>query len=206
MSSYFLKSNTGKEDCICDTGNESKKTPFFNRLKKIGNIKNLAIIFVLLVVAVLLYNFSGFANNTSDESIGEIGYTTSLEYIDEIESKLINVIGNIKGVGNINVMVSINSSPELEVATNVEEKVVTTASGTTTVTTRDPIIVEVNGKDGPLILKETLPTINGVIVVSSGAKDIKVKLDIITAVSTALGINPKIIEVFEGVWLYEKFF
>jgi len=36
-------------------------------------------------------------------------------------------------------------------------------------------------------------------VVSSGANDIKVRLDIVTAVSTALGVNSKIVEVFVGV-------
>lgn len=199
MANYVLQSKNEDIENNCVSDKNSKIKSFLNKFKKIGNVKSLVVILVLLIVATLLYNFSGFGNSLSNDKVNDIGYTTSLEYIHEIESKLIKVIGNIKGVGNINVMVSINSSPELDIATNVEEKVVTTTSGTTAVTNRDPIIVEINGKESPLILKETLPTINGVIVVSSGAKDIKVKLDIITAVSTALGVNPKIIEVFEGV-------
>ena len=199
MANYVLQSKNEDIENNCVSDKNSKMKSFLNKFKKIGNVKSLVVILVLLIVATLLYNFSGFGNSLSNDKVNDIGYTTSLEYIHEIESKLIKVIGNIKGVGNINVMVSINSSPELDIATNVEEKVVTTTSGTTAVTNRDPIIVEINGKESPLILKETLPTINGVIVVSSGAKDIKVKLDIITAVSTALGVNPKIIEVFEGV-------
>jgi len=167
---------------------------------KKGGLKPLILILILLVVAVLLYNFSGFGSSeTLSSDSGAINYTTGLEYIKELEMKLNDVVGNIKGAGNVKVMISISSSPELKVAENVEEKVVSTSSGTTTVTTTEPIIVETNGEDSPLILKETLPTINGVIVVSSGASDVKVKLDIITAVSTALGIKSNIVEVFVGV-------
>lgn len=167
-------------------------------LKKIGGLKSLFMILLLLIVAVVLYNFSGFGDKTTSDKLEDIGYTTSLGYIKQIEAKLNEVVGGIKGAGKVKVMISINSSPELKVAENIEEKTVTTSSGTTTTITNEPIIVEKNGEESPLILKETLPSINGVIVVSSGANDVKVKLDIINAVSTVLGIDLKKIEVFVG--------
>lgn len=177
----------------------SKKS-FINRLKELG-YKPLVLIMLLLVVAVIMLNASSKAGSaTKKEDQGDVStYTTSLQYINKIESKLNEVIANIKGAGSVKVMISISSSPELSVLENIEEKVVSTQSGTTTTTTTEPIIVSVNGKDEPLILKETLPAINGVIVVSSGASDVKVKLDIINAVSTALGINSNKVEVFVGV-------
>lgn len=165
--------------------------------KKIGGLKSLFMILLLLIVAVVFYNFSGFSSTSTNEN-SLSGYTTSMQYIKEIEAKLNEVIGNIKGAGKVNVMLSVNSSPELEVAENTEEKTVTTNSGTTTTKTYETILVKSNGEEVPLILKETLPTINGVIVVSSGANDVKVRLDILTAVSVALGINPNKIEVFVG--------
>jgi len=193
MAEYVVKQDDTKDESL-----PTKKK--FNLGFKKGGLKPLILILILLVVAVLLYNFSGFGSSeTLSSDSGAINYTTGLEYIKELEMKLNDVVGNIKGAGNVKVMISISSSPELKVAENVEEKVVSTSSGTTTVTTTEPIIVETNGEDSPLILKETLPTINGVIVVSSGASDVKVKLDIITAVSTALGIKSNIVEVFVGV-------
>ena len=200
MVSYVVENkNETNENSDKFQSNKKSFLKGFN-LKKIGGLKPLVMILILLIVAVVLYNFSGFGVLTSgdDQSSNKIGYTTSMQYIKEIEAKLNDVIGNIKGAGDVKVMLSINSSPELKVAENTEEKTVTTSSGSTTTVTTEPIIVDIDGEDSPLILKETLPTINGVIVVSSGAGDVKVKLDILTAVSTALGISPNKIEVFIG--------
>lgn len=199
MANYIVMDKTMVEPKPNTDDTKNKKKSLFKgfNLKKLGGLKSLIMILILLVVAVVMYNFSGFSSTTST-SDGAIGYTTSLEYIDKIEAKLKGVVGGIKGAGKVEVMVSISSSPELLIAENKEEKTVTTSSGTTTVVTSTPIIVDSNGEDSPLVLKETLPSINGVIVVSSGASDVRVKLDIITAVSTVLGISPNIIEVFVG--------
>ena len=200
MASYIVDNQPlVKSDDSNNQGDSGKKNWFksFN-LKKIGGLKTLIIIFILLVVAILLYDYSWGSETSNVDESQDIGYTTSLQYIEEIENKLMEVIGGIRNAGKVRVMISINSSPELKVAETKEEKTVTTSSGTTMVVTSEPIIVEVDGKETPLILKETLPTINGVIVVSSGANDVKVKLDIVTAVSTVLGISPNKIEVFVG--------
>lgn len=45
-----------------------------------------------------------------------------------------------------------------------------------------------------------LPDISSVIIVSSGAKDVKVKLELIKAVESLLNLNTKSIEVLEGGW------
>ena len=197
MASYVVENKD--EPLINEKVKTGKKSTFKGlNFKKIGGLKPLFMILILLVVAVLLYNFSGFNSTSNTSNKNSIGYTTSMQYIKEIELKLNEVIGEIKGVGNVKVMLSVNSSPELTIAENIEEKIVTTSSGTTTTVTKEPILVDAKGEDNPLILKETLPTINGVIVVSSGAGNVKVKLDILTAVSTALGISPNKIEVFVG--------
>lgn len=197
MANYLTQHNQLEKEVSTDNKSEQKKS-WLSGLKK-GGLKPLVMVLILLVVAVVMYNFSGgLATSSSDKVDQGIKYTTSLDYIKQIELKLNDVVGNIKGAGNVKVMISISSSPQLEVAENVEEKTVTTSTGTTTLVTTEPIIVEVDGEDSPLILKETLPTINGVIVVSSGASDIRVRLDIISAVSTALGVNSNIVEVFVG--------
>ncbi|MFO7154640.1 MAG: stage III sporulation protein AG, partial [Caldicoprobacter oshimai] len=53
------------------------------------------------------------------------------------------------------------------------------------------------GNAKPLVIKEMEPEIKGVIVIAEGAKDIRVKLDLIRAVQTALGVSPQQVEVFE---------
>ncbi len=168
-------------------------------LSKLSSLKPLLLLLVLLVVVMIMFNvFSSSGSKTTSTKQNKGNYTTSLEYIAEIENKLKSVVGQIKGAGKTRVMISISSSPQLEIASNVEEKTVTTSAGTTTTVSTEPIIIKGDSGNGPLILKETLPIINGVIVVSEGAKDVKVKLDILMAVSTALGINSNIVEVFAG--------
>ena len=168
-------------------------------LNKISNLKPLIIILVLLVVAVVVLNMTSSTKKTSKTaSVSNSNFTTSFEYIKQIEQKLGDVVSGIKGAGKTKVMISISSSPALELAHNVEEKTVTTSSGTTTTKNTEPIIVTKSGESSPLILRETLPEITGVIVVSAGAKDVKVKMDIILAVATALGIGSNIVEVFAG--------
>ena len=44
--------------------------------------------------------------------------------------------------------------------------------------------------------EQKMPEILGVIVVASGAEEVKIKLKILTAVSTALGINGNSIQIY----------
>lgn len=181
-----------------DNVEKEKTKPFawLGKILKIGNVKVLLIILAFLILAVIVINNT--SGKTTSKDVSNSKYTTSLDYIAQIEEKLMNVVQGIKGAGKTKVMISISSSPELSVAENIEEKTVTTSGNSTTTVTTEPIIVRQNGEDSPLILKETLPKICGVIVVSEGAKDIKVKMDIMLAVSTALGVNSNIVEVFVG--------
>ena len=67
-----------------------------------------------------------------------------------------------------------------------------TSSTTTTTTTSSPIL---SGSD-VVILQEKMPEIKGVIVVAEGASDMKVKLKLMQATATVLGINANSIQIF----------
>ena len=114
------------------------------------------------------------------------------KYKAKISDEYLKKIENNKN-GKLILVTAINPTPA------GEGKTTTTSTGSVTTTTTEPIIVKVNGEESPLVLKETLPEIKGVIVVSSGASDVKIKLDIITAVTTVLGIDSNKVEVFVGI-------
>ena len=159
---------------------------------------------VLIAVVMIMYlnltsSSGGTTITTSTQSDGSVNFTSGLDYIQRIEEKLQSTLGSIKNAGKTCVMISIDSSPKLTIAENVEEKTVTSSSGTTVTTVTEPIIITKNGESNPLVLMETLPEIKGVIVVAEGASDVKVKLDIITAVKALLGIPSSSIEVFTGI-------
>jgi stage III sporulation protein AG len=97
-------------------------------------------------------------------------------------------------------MVSVDGSPELVYATEDDNKITNNSSGTTSQSnSSSPIIVDVGGKKSALILTENLPKVKGVIVVSSGAGNVAVKLNILNAVSTLMDISVDKVSVLKGL-------
>lgn len=72
------------------------------------------------------------------------------------------------------------------------------ASGTTTETRLEQIIGQIDGVGKlDLMVNEADGEILGVIIVCEGANNLSVRLDIINAVSTALGISRASIQIYE---------
>ena len=152
--------------------------------------KNIKIFILLIIGLIALILFMGMGdeekNNVDSKLPNTISYKTTLEYCAELENKMENVLSNIYGAGEVSVLISVNGSPELVYATSSDNKTSSTSSGSTVTSSSNPIIVQTSSGAGPLILTENLPEVKGVIVVSSGAGDIGIKLDIIKAVYTFL--------------------
>ncbi len=178
-----------------------KNMTFLKKLKQVKHIGLIVtIIFILILVIILFGDFNLFAKSSSTTSVSsnEITYTTSLEYEKAMEDKLKNLITKIKGTGNVDVMVMLESSASVVLALN-DEKVTTTNGGVNTTTvSATPIILEQNGTKTPVVVAEILPKIKGVVVVSSGAENISVKLNIINAVQTLTGLSTTAIQVLIG--------
>lgn len=176
------------------------KTVFSSRLFGVKGLKTLLPILAIGICTLIVVKGLPSTKSVSSTNIEKdsVSYTSSLEYISILEEKLKGVLSGINGAGKTQVMISIDSSPILTIATNEESKTVSTAGGSTTTTTSELIYITTNGKSNPLIVGETLPEIKGVIVVSSGASDVRVKMDIINAVRTALGVSSDKIDVFIG--------
>lgn len=119
------------------------------------------------------------------------------DYETKIEKELQDILANISGVGQVSVMVNIDSSEELVVGNNHSQSTNTTkesdGKGTTrengTQSTQDSNVILKNGSnDEPLILKTIAPKIRGVVIVASGATNLQVKAWILEAVERVLGI------------------
>lgn len=166
---------------------------FFQKLKSIKHFE--IIIAVILGAVALLIYFSTFKSTSSKTSYES---TSTTEYATMIESKLENVIKQINGVGNVSVMVTLESGPQYIYATSDEEKInKNEGNGTTTTsttTTKEPIIVS----NDIVVVQEIMPTIGGIVVVASGADNTKVKLDIIKAIQALIDVPQSKIEVLNG--------
>jgi stage III sporulation protein AG len=188
-----------------DSGEMTKDEGFKYRLIKFLTKKNLKIIALIIIgiVGVIIFMGSGSSKKTKDTSSvvqSVSGYMTTLEYCGQLESKLTSVLSSIDGAGKVSVMVSVDGSPELVYATDDTKTSTSNSSGTSSSSnTSSPIIVDVGEYNSALILTENLPAVKGVIVVSSGAGDVAVKLNITRAVSTLLGISVDQVSVLKGI-------
>ena len=190
---------------------KSKEKESFRFLKNWSFIKNLkqvkhigliiTIIFILILLIILFGNFSflNLTNSSINTSHNKVyTYTSSSEYASDLEYKLKTIISKIKGAGNVDVMITLESGTNLLLASNDETKSVNSGGDTTTTVSASPIILEQNGDSSPLVIGEVLPKIKGVIVISSGASDISVRLNILNAVQTLLDLQDSQIQILVG--------
>ena len=180
---------------------DDKKKSKANIFAKIKNIKHIEIIIVVIFCAVLLLIYSTSFSSKKTENVTTTTLTTE-EYANYLENKLANVLGHIQGAGKVNVMITLSCGIEYVYATSDEE--VTTSSqvsGTTTTKTtktQDLILVSVSGKNTPIVLKQNLPKVSGVIIVASGAKNINTRLQLQKAVEALLDVETSNIEILIG--------
>ncbi len=190
------------ENLINDDTKDDKQKPKFNFVKLFSG-KNLKIIVLVIIciIGIILFLKMTSTKSTSSKSttVSSSSYKTTLEYSEILENKLENLLSQIKGAGNVKVMISLEGSPELVYAMDSNEKVSNNQNGSTTTSASSPILIENKGSSSPLILTEKLPKVKGVIVVSTGASDISIKLDILNSVSTLLDISIDKINVLKGI-------
>ncbi len=162
--------------------------------QKVKSIKNYEIILSLIIIAiVLLIYFSVSENGKIEQKNVE---KTSISLTDGLEERVGNILNKIDGVGDVDVLITFNSTVEQVTAQTENSHSTTTSSDsnstTTSTSTSSPIISNQN----VIVLQEKMPQIIGVIVVAEGADNPKVRMNILSAVSTALDIDKNSIQIF----------
>ncbi|WDV47941.1 hypothetical protein PV797_09660 [Clostridiaceae bacterium M8S5] len=186
---------------------ESIKRMFSDKDKKNSNIIFLLVIGILLLIGSVYFSTDGETTGDIGKVNSDIASTVKSEQSDDtarfMEDKLKNILSKIKGVGNVEVMVTLEDTTERIPAINKTITVESTnekdyQGGTRSTNKQDEIneIVTKSSNEGLVILKEIKPKVKGVIVVAGGIEDMKVKEDIYLAVKTVLGITGNKVEVF----------
>lgn len=188
---------------------EEKKTNklFLGIFSKLKKIKHLDIIVTVLFIAIiLLIYFSTFSttNQTKTQLQSELQNEFYQEekdtndelslYAQAIESRLEQIISQIKDAGRVSIAVGFDGEIKKEYAytTKIEEQ-----KDGTKVETKSPVLITDNGQTYPLVLNTFMPNINKIVVVASGAKNTNVKLEILRAVQAIYDISN--IQIFAGV-------
>jgi stage III sporulation protein AG len=126
------------------------------------------------------------------------------QYERKLEAKLQEILEKIVGVGNVDVMVTIESTEESVVYRDLHEsnqetneRDVNGAQRHITSVTRDGKIAlySVSGEQKPIILKLIKPEVRGVLIVANGAENATVKKMLTEAVQRGLNVAPTRISV-----------
>jgi len=146
--------------------------------------------------------FGGGGDGTgSDPAAPAIGASSAPDIIADYENiyatQLRDILASVVGVGEVEVMVNLESTPELIVAQNTNNRSSTNqemdkdkATRNQNDQTKDAEVVIVQGgkQDQPVIVKTMKPRVRGVLVVAKGADNIQVKAWITEAVQKVLDV------------------
>ncbi|MDD2574138.1 MAG: stage III sporulation protein AG, partial [Firmicutes bacterium] len=160
------------------------------RLRNMGikrMVQNLLI--VAMVAAIIVISTSTFFSKERENRNSIEGTDIQLNrqsisaatYEEQLEGKLSGILCQISGVGEVSAMVTLSSGKEVVPAFNTVESGSETnerdsGGGTRSVTqsSTDKRVASNSGSitaDQPLIVKEVMPEVKGVIVVAEGAKN-----------------------------------
>lgn len=177
---------------------KKSKVSFLDNLKvfqKIKQVKHIGVIVVAIFIMILLlilmsnFNFSGFSSKQNEQAST---YSSFYEYAEKLEVKLKNVLSQIKGAGQVEVMVSVDASGLILTTDELKDVV---ANGQVVTSSNDLIYFKENGE---IVFEDNLPKVTGVVVVSSGAADVLVKLNLLAATQTLLDVDQEKIQIFVG--------
>lgn len=165
-------------------------------------------LFIVFLVGILLISFIPALTKKSDTTnINEpvvIDNVTGDSYEQKLEIRLENILSNVSGAGEVDVMVSTSKGSELVIAENIEsssnsvsETDANNGNRTTEQLSTKKMPQLLGQNETPLVLTEITPKISGVIIVSEGASNIVVKDSLIRSVATLLEIPTYKVEVLQ---------
>lgn len=126
------------------------------------------------------------------------------DYESFYENQLQEILEEVIGIGEVSVMVNLESTEEVIVEKDINVKNQQTkevdkdrATRDITDTSRDEKVVLVQGERGeqPIVVKRVKPKVRGVLVVAKGAENMKVKAWITEAVQKSLHVEPHKISI-----------
>lgn len=165
-----------------------KKT---EKIDKILRNKKFQIIFAAVVLFVVVIAYVSYVNvKDKDKQV-------TLSDGKELTSQIQDVLGKIKGVGDVKVLIVYDGGEQLEIASKVDKRTdrVEDEGRVTEIIEETTTPILTNGNE-PLVIGTKRAKIDGVVVVAKGGDNPKVKVAIMQALSTLLKIEYNCINVF----------
>jgi stage III sporulation protein AG len=192
-----------------------------NYLKNTFNIKNkkkiiensVIVIIIGVIIIVAGGSFLGGSKKqpdavtTESQSVDVSSKTIITDDKDVLEKNIEKVLSQIRGAGNVNVLITYVSDKEIVPAydtknsdSDTQEK--DTTGGTRNIkesTSENSVVYEDSqgGTKKPVIVKELQPVVKGVVIVADGAADPQVKESLGKAIQALLDVPVFRVQVFE---------
>ena len=163
--------------------------------------KGRTLLLIVGAVAILLIFLSSILPSSMPKEEAKTTQTFSVEaYTKELENRLMGVVCSIQGVGETQIMVTLENGVEYvyesEERKNTDKSQDISGDDTKRITEKDDTqrsVTVVDGSDGKeaLVRTQKEPTVKGVIIVCAGGDDAVVQQRVTQAVTTALDISSK---------------
>ena len=161
-----------------------------DRFRQSSNRLKIAV--VLGAAGMLMIMLSELVPESKDKpekAMSQTETTDSDDFRKRTERELKALLEQIEGVGDCEVMISLESSTEYIYAENISRFTEDNADRRSEKLDEDIVITENGGTRQPLIRKVIDPQIGGVVIVCEGGGDISINERVQKAVSTALNIS-----------------
>lgn len=152
--------------------------------------KYVALVVLAGVVLMLLPSGKGAQQTVSDQPVN----VSEVYSLAETEKRLEQLLGRIRGVGQVQVMLTLKSGSSLQLAENRSTSLRDTENR------QDRDVVTLNrgsGYEDVVVTEQTYPVYQGAVVVCQGAGDSSVNLAVIQAVSVLTGLGSDKITVVQ---------
>ncbi|MCX7710357.1 MAG: stage III sporulation protein AG [Clostridia bacterium] len=184
--------------------------------KEKNKLVEAAVFIAILGVIIIIASGSLFGSKKEEKKTPDAAETSTVETIakpaanvenSELEKQVADILSQINGAGKVDVMITYISGKEVVPAfdekkseNGTEER--DTGGGTRNIRQNDQenkIAYEEQqgGVKKPIILKEKMPEVKGVVVVAGGASDAEVKEKLSKAVQVLLDVPIHRVQVFE---------
>lgn len=155
---------------------------------------------LLLVVIALPVSDTKSSQAQQVQKVQQTESTSEDAYTKALEARLENALANVKGVGNVKVMITLASSSEKvvekdrEMSSDVQEG---DGGGKNTSSSETAVYANGNGEETPYVKQELSPRIEGVLVIAEGGDNAVVIENITEAVQALFGVDTHKIKVMK---------
>lgn len=176
-----------------------KTSRLYRKLATMEKNKLIKIIVAVGLIAMIgIFLSESFSTKNKQENQPQQQASESLhEYEQQVEQRLSDILSSIDGIGQCEVMVTLDSSKESVYSSESESKNESDEKSSSSSEKNTYVIVDDDGQK-PVLEKEVEPRVRGVIVVCEGADDVYVRQAVVDSIRAGLGITSANISIVRG--------